>query len=152
VVVTPAEGVPFVANPDATFEVGAAVVAAAHMAMVSRKGAGSAADMHASQATDMRSAKPAAAHMAAREAAADMAAATEAAAPMAAATEAAAPMAAAEAAAPMAAAEAAAPVATAATTTVATAATTAPAPTGQGVGRYRSGSQRDSRDQDDCSM
>jgi hypothetical protein len=55
-----------------------------------------------------------------------------------------------EAAAPMAATEAAAPVATAAATTVATAATTTP--TGQCVGRYGSRSQRDSRDQDDCSM
>jgi hypothetical protein len=124
------------AGPDATVEFGAAVVGGAHMAMVGREGASAAADMadmRASQATDMRAAKPAAADMSAPEAAAHMAAAPEAAAHMAAATE------------------AAAPVATAAATTVATTAT-ATAPAGQGVGRYGSCSQRDSRDQDDCSM
>jgi hypothetical protein len=51
--------------------------------------------------------------------------------------------------APHMAATATAPVASAATTTVATATS---APTSQGVGRYGNSSQRDSRDQDDCSM
>jgi hypothetical protein len=77
--------------------------------------------MHASQATDMRTPKPAT-HM-------STAATPEAATHMAA---------------------TAAEVAAATTTTTSVA--TAAAPTSHGVGRHRSGSQRDSRDQDDCLM
>jgi hypothetical protein len=107
-------------------------------AVVGREGA--ATDMRSSKSAADMTTPEAAADMTTPEAAAYMAATTpEAAAYMAATTPEAAAHVAATATAPMASAAA----------TVATATT---APTSQGVGCYGNSSQRDSRDQDDCSM
>jgi hypothetical protein len=133
---TPAECVPLVASVEFTADMRAIKVCAAHppTAMGGREGAGSAPEMRASHAAaDMCCSKPAP-HMSAAEAAPHMSAAEAAAAPHVAA-----------AAAHVA---AAATVASAATAVASTAAT----PTSQSVGRYRNGSQRDSRGQDDCSL